>query len=204
MRTLAAVMAILASFSVGRSTFASCQDGRIEALYLFAHVFLDVQGEGGRYLSPLDVEPPVLEYKEIKEWLPEELSSSPEKIDAVAIIRNETSGKLRGLNIVFRVFAKVGPFLIDPQAGVTDIRRGEELAQWNTEPQLSRTLKAPSIGPGKHGSVVLRNIDLRTIMHALEKDRRWPYEIKVEATVPCQVDAGRRGVNAVLKVVPGD
>ena len=153
--------------------------------------------------------PPVREYKRLEEWDPAEPSTSPERFDAVAVVKNMSSGTTAGVEVRIDVFAKVGRLVFYDDASadadvLKSIQDAEKQAEWSTAAFASKAFQLGTLRAGELRSTSLKNIDLKRLMDPLYAKGRWPYAIRIHVEVSCDGCRPRVAAERVVAIKPGD
>lgn len=169
------------------------------ALHLFAHSQAELNDKRGRYLKTV---PPIMEYRKFTKWDSSEISSSPDKFDAIAIISNNNYTD-KDVSVHFEVSAKVGRLVVDKQVGVTDIEHGLSVSQWK-KPEINKIIKIDNLSQKHAHPAVLKDINIKNIQDKYYKEGEWPFQIKVRAWLSCSKCDSNEQVETIIDVMPGD
>lgn len=178
---------------------------RPAAVFAYAWVASDpIPLAGGGKALVADFDNPPRSYVQLDGFEASEESRFPRAFDAVVVLANDTKQAPGRVEVSISVLARVGPFVEDPDTGMTDYKRGLAEAAWQKEPLLSGRKVLQLDTPRRYATATIDSLPLRGALDRLAASRRWPFEIEVIAELSCaRCEKGAR-VTRRMSVTPGD
>ncbi|MCX5805759.1 MAG: hypothetical protein NT010_06795 [Proteobacteria bacterium] len=170
------------------------------ALKLFANHQVEIHDKRGSYLK---IVPPIIEYRELTKWDPSEISTSPDKFDAIAIFSCPENFVKEDIFVNFEISAKVGKLKVDKQYGVTDLEYGIKTARWRKH-EITKTIVASNLSQKTAQAIKLSDINIKAIQEKYYQHDEWPYQIKVTVWLSCTKCDVKDRIETILDMMPGD